>query len=225
MYSEQSNQNLLFGWRDNPGFGCIQSVSTVDYNMVKRAYRIHFVPPPFAWFKHPKPDPISRHVLQRKPDELGLWDVSTKGLPPIGLFIPSVSSSEDTKEHFLTCPPAVCVDSDLKPCLILNLWSSQFRVKQRLDLPSNMFANVHVTFKETPLFASTQHQAMLAFRNYAAIAQLCSDMRELLDWLVANWGNPLDVSSFKGSAPGLQSDAPSAHARSVADQIKEGSAP
>ena len=43
-----------------------------------------------------------------------------------------------------------------------------------------------------------------------------------MDWLVANWNNPLDVSSFKGSAPGLQSDAPSAHARSVADQIKEG---
>ena len=88
MYSEQSNQNLVFGWRDNPGFGCIQSVATVDYNMVKRAYRIHFVPPPFAWFKHPKPDPISRHVLQRKPDEFGLWDVSTKGLPPIGFLFP-----------------------------------------------------------------------------------------------------------------------------------------
>ena len=222
MYSEQSNQNLLLGLRDKPGFGCIQSVDTVDNNVVKRAYKIHFVPPPLAWFKHPKPNPISRHVMQREPDEFGLWDVSTKRPTTDRHFLPSVSSSEDTKEHFLTCPPAVCVDPDLKALFDSKPLVKSVQGKQRLELPGNMFANDHVTFKETPLFAITQHQAKLALRNNAAIAQLCSGMMEFLDWLVVNWGNPLDVSSFKGSTPGSQSAAPSAHDLSVADQIKEG---
>ena len=222
MYSEQSNQNLLSGLRDNPGFGCIQSVDTVDNNVVKRAYKIHFVPPPLAWFKHPKPNPISRHIMQKEPDDIGLWDASTKRPTTDRHFIPAPSTSEDTKEHFLTGPPAVCADSDLKALLDSKPLVKTVQGKQKLELPGNMFAVDHVNFKETPLFAITQHQAKLALRNNMAVAQLCSGMMEHLDWLVTNWGNPLDVSTFKGTTPGYESAPPSAHELSVADQIKEG---
>ena len=58
-YAEQSNHNLLLGLCDKPGFGCIQTTDTVDNNVVKRAYKIHYVSPPLGWFKHPKPDSVS----------------------------------------------------------------------------------------------------------------------------------------------------------------------
>ena len=137
-YAEQSNHNLLLGLCDQQGFGCIQTTDTVDNNVVKRAYKIHYVPPPLGWFKHPKPDPKSRHVMQRIPDEIGLWDAATKRPTTDRHFTPSVSSSEDTRERFLTCPPAVCADPELKVLLDSKPLVKAVQGKKNLELPGNV---------------------------------------------------------------------------------------
>ena len=186
-------------------------------------YKIHFVPPALAWFKHPKPDPRFHHPSQLTPDLIGLWDPAIKRPTTDRHFTPSTPSSEDIRERFLSCPPSVCSDSALKALLESKPLTRSVSGKKELALPGRMFNKTHVNFKETPLFAITQHQSKLALGNTAAMAQLCSGMQDLLSWLVANWDNPLDISSYKGSSlPGSEAVAPSPHSDSVSVQIQSG---
>ena len=150
-------------------------------------YKIHFVPPALAWFKHPKPDPRFYHPSQQTPDLIGLWDPAIKRPTTDRHFTPSTPSSEDIRERFLTCPPSVCSDPALKALLESKPLTRSVSGKKQLALPGRMFNKTHVNFKETPLFAITQHQSKLALGNTAAMAQLCSGMQDFLSWLVDNW--------------------------------------
>ena len=79
------NHNLLAELCGHQGFECVQASEVVDHSKVtKKAYKIHYEPPPLGWFKNPKPDHLSAHPLQKDPDNFGLpdnfslWDKSTK---------------------------------------------------------------------------------------------------------------------------------------------------
>ena len=115
--SNQKNHNLLLGLYGQQGFGCVQASDILDHKVIKKMYKIHFVPPALAWFKNPKPDPRFHHPSQQTPDLIGLWDPAIKRPTTDRHFTPSTPSSEDIRERFLTCPPSVCSDPALKALL------------------------------------------------------------------------------------------------------------
>ena len=197
----------------------------VDHTKVKKkAYKIHYEPPPMGWFKDPKPDHLSSNPLQKEPDTFGLWDKSVKRPTTDRHFCPSVSTAEDLKESFLTCPPSVCVDPNMKALLESKpLVKSISGGRKRLELPAAMFTDKNIHFKETPLFAVTQHQSKLSLGNTAAMAQVCGGIQGFMSWLVDNWNSQLDVSTYSGSSvPGNRAVEPSFHAATVEAQISAG---
>ena len=205
------------------GFGCIQASEIIDNKVLKRAYKIHYEPPSIGWFKNPEPDPRYHHPVQKTADAVGFWDRAIKRPTTDRHFTPSSTSSEDIRERFLTCPPAVCSDPSLKVLLESKPLVKSVQGKKELELPGRMFSRNLVKFKETPLFAITQHQSKLAFGNTAAMAQLCGGMQDFLSWLVENWNNFLDITTYMGpSVRGIQPDDPSPHTDTVADQLQAG---
>ena len=67
--------------------------------------------------KDPSPNDAISFPWQTKTDEFGLWNKSTKRSTSDRFFCPSQGSSDDSKESFLTCPPASCSDPQLKMLL------------------------------------------------------------------------------------------------------------
>ena len=139
-------------------------------------------------------------------------------------FCPS-STSENHKESFLSCPPSVCVDLKMRKLLESKPLVKLFpRGKKILDLPDPVFTKKHVPFKETPLFTVTQHQAKLSLGNTAAMSQVCGGVQDFMSWMVDNWDNQLDVSTYSGSSsPGNRVTVePAVHAAMVNNQFMAG---
>ena len=59
--------------------------------------------------------------------------------------------------------------------------------KNILELPDPLFSNKkQVPFKETPLFAVTQHQAKLSLGNTATMSQVYGGIQDFISWMVDN---------------------------------------
>ena len=84
-----------------------------------------------------------------------------------------------------------------------------------------MFEKDQVSFNETPLFAVTEHQAKLSLGNTAAMSQVCSGIQDYMSWIVDNWDNKFDLSSYPGSSsPGNRApNDPSVHADTVRSRL------
>ena len=105
---ELSNHNLLAGLYGHQGFECIQVSEVVDHTKAKKkSYKINYDPPSLGWFKDPPPDDLYSNPLQKDLDTFVLWDKSIKRPTTDRLFCPSISTDEDHKESFITCPPSV----------------------------------------------------------------------------------------------------------------------
>ena len=88
-------------------------------------------------------------------------------------FCPKDSTSEDHKAAFLTCPPTVCSDPEMRKLLESKPLVTSMGGKKLLETPDPIFSKDQVSFKEMPLFAFTQHHAKLSLANIAAMSQVC----------------------------------------------------
>ena len=175
--------------------------------------------------KDPPPNDVISFPWQTKPDEFGLWNKSTSRPTSDRFFCPSQGSSDDSKESFLTSPPASCADPKFKKLLESKLLVRGISGgKKALELSDPVFEKNQVTFKEIPLFAITEHQAKLSLGNLAAMSQVCSGIQDYLTWIVDNSDQKKDLSTYDGfSSPGDRSPAdPLDHANSVRRQITDG---
>ena len=126
--------------------------------------------PEIGWLKDPPANDVICIPWQAKPVEFGLWKKSTKRPTSDRFFCPNQGSSDDTKESFLSCPPASCADPRFKKLLESKpLVKGIVGGKKSLELTDPVFEQDQVTFKEIPLFAVTEHQAKLSLGNIAAM--------------------------------------------------------
>ena len=227
-YVGQSNTHLLSALHGSPGFECVTYSSVVDNNSKarKKTYKISYDVPDMGWFKDPPANDLYDVPWQKEKDTFGLWKKTTKRPTTDRNFCPSLDSANEPKESFLTGPPAVCAESKLIPLLESKpLVRSLPGGKRVLELPNAVFeGKCQVSFQETPLFAIAEHQSKLSLGNTAAMTQVCSGIQDYMSWIVDNWDNKLDLSTYPGSAsPGNRVLVePSAHAVTISQQISAG---
>ena len=158
-YVGQSNTHLLSSLYGFPGFECVIYSAVVDNNSKarKKTYKISYDVPDIGWFKDPPANDLFDIPWQKEKDTFGLWKKTTRRPTTDRYFCPS-SSSEEPKESFLSCPPAVYADPKLKPLLESKPLVTRLPGGKRfLELPDPVFEKGQISFQETPLFAVSEH--------------------------------------------------------------------
>ena len=125
---------------------------------------------------------------------------STKRPTTDRFFTPN-EKDDETKEAFLTCPPAACVDQKIRKLLESKPFvKSIIGSKKYLDLPLPFFDEKRITFKEVPLFAITEQHAKLSLGNLTAMSQLYTGIQDYLSWIIKHFELKKDMSSYDGTS-------------------------